>query len=145
MPGKPACLSNVEIFISSDGTTHYEAQTSGSVPFEIQGFIQAASQVRESTLKNWLRRAEWTRIKTKLEKDTKYNAFMSDDTSKRVQVHGQPKTKSGGRPRKVNAVHYSKCEDNAVEIFETSAFCLETIMYAAVWNSLCDAFSCGTA
>jgi hypothetical protein len=107
MPGKPANLSNVEIFISCDDATHYEAHTSSSVPFEIQDFFQApASQVRESTLKTWLERAEWTRVKNKLEKDSKYNAFMSDNTSdvkfEANQIHGEPKTKQGGRPRKAN-------------------------------------------
>ena len=105
MPEKPESLSNIEIFIPCDGATLYEAQTSGSVPFEIQGFVQAPSQIRDVALKRWLQHAEWTRIKTKLDKDLTYNAFLNDNTLKRVQVHGETRNKPGGRPRKVNTVN----------------------------------------
>ena len=116
MPGKPICVSNFEIFISNDGATLYEAQTSGSFLFEVHGFIQAqAHQIRISRLKNWIKHAEWSRIKTKLDKDDTYNAFLNDNTLKRVQVHGEPKVKPGGRPRKVNTLHYSKCTVNSAE------------------------------
>jgi hypothetical protein len=114
MPGKPICVSNFEIFISNDGATLYEAQTSGSFRFEVHGFIQA-HQIRDFALKHWLKHAEWSRIKSKLDKDHTYNTFLNDNTLKRDQVHGEPKVKPGGRPRKVNTLHYSKCTVNSAE------------------------------
>ena len=114
MPGKPVCVSNVKIFISNDGATLYEAQTSGSFRFEVHGFIQA-HQIRDFALKHWLIHAEWSRIQTKLDKDHTYKAFLNDNTLKRVQVYGEPKVKPGGRPRKVNTLKYSKCTMNSDE------------------------------
>jgi hypothetical protein len=116
MPGRiPVCVSNVEIFISNDGATLYEAQTSGSFRFEVHGFIQAPSQIRDFALKHWLKHAEWCRIRTQLDKDDTYNAFLNDNTLKRVQVHGGLKVNPGGRPRKVNTLKYSKCTMNSAE------------------------------
>ena len=108
MQGKPRCLCNVEIFIDRAGATRYAAQTTGSVLFDIQGYIQAENQVNGKMLQNWLAHAEWTRIRTRLEKDITYNAVMTDNNLKRVQVHGEPKNKPAGRPRKVNTDKYSK-------------------------------------
>ena len=98
-------LSSVEIFISRDAATQYAATASGSFLFNIQGFVQARHQVRASMLHTWLQRATWTRITSRrLHADPGYKALMADTNSKRVQVHGEPKTNLGGRPRKVNTV-----------------------------------------
>ena len=106
MPDKPPCASNIEIFVSKNLADLYVAQTSGSLQLEIQGFLQAKGQVRETALKRWLNDAEWTRVGNKLHKDSVYNVLLADSSSMRVQVHGEPQNKPGGRPRKVNTVKY---------------------------------------
>ena len=117
MSGIPTCLSNVEIFVRCDCAALYEAQTSGSVAFEVHGFIQAGqSQVRETTLRQWLNQAQWTRITTALDKDIAYNSFITDETFKRVQIHGTPKNRSG-RPRQVK-----KSQASDLHILKTECF-----------------------
>jgi len=106
LPGQfSSDLSSVEIFISRDAATQFAATASGSFLFNIQGFVQARQQVRATMLYRWLKHATWTRIKSRrLDEDPAYKALMGDNNSKRVQVHGEPKNKLGGRPRKVNTV-----------------------------------------
>ena len=106
LPGIPDSLSSVEIFISRDAANQFAATASGSIPFNIQGFVQAINQVRPVKLHAWLHEwhANWTRVTTRLAQDTTYKALMGDNNSKRVQVHGAPKNKTPGPPRKVNRV-----------------------------------------
>ena len=101
LPEIPDSLSSVEIFISQDAANQFASTASGSILFNIQGFVQATNQVRAVTLQTWLGHATWTRVMTKLNTDATYNALMGDKNSKRVQVHGEPKKKLAGRPRKV--------------------------------------------
>ena len=112
LPEIPDSLSSVEIFISQDAANQFASTASGSILFNIQGFVQAINQVRAVTLQTWLGHATWTRVKTRLDKDAKYNALMGDKNSKRVQVHGEPKKKLAGRPRKVNRVQYNSNTSN---------------------------------
>ena len=112
LPEIPDSLSSVEIFISQDAANQFASTASGSILFNIQGFVQAINQVRAVTLQTWLGHATWTRVKTRLDKDATYNALMGDKNSKRVQVHGEPKKKLAGRPRKVNRVQYNSNTSN---------------------------------
>ena len=107
LPEIPDGLSSVEIFISLDAADQFAATASGSILFNVRGFVQAINQVRAVMLHAWLGHATWTRVKTRLDKDATYNALMGDKNSKRVQVHGEPKKKLAGRPRKVNRVQYN--------------------------------------
>ena len=102
LPGIPDSLSSVEFFISRDAANQFAATASGSILFNLQGFVQATNQVRAGMLHAWLGHATWTRVKT--DQDTTYTALTGDNNSKRVQVHGAPKNKTAGRPRKVNRV-----------------------------------------
>ena len=102
LPEIPNSLSSVEIFISRDAANQFAATAFGSILFNIQGFVQATNQVRAVMLHAWLGHATWTRVKTRLDQDTTYKALMVDNNLTRVQVHGEPKTKLAGRPRKVD-------------------------------------------
>jgi phage-related protein len=104
MPEKQDCLTNMEMYVSRDAEIQYAETASGFIPFDVQGFVQAINQVNVTILKSWLEHATWTRIKPRLDWNTIYKALMSNNNSKRVQVHGEPKNKLGGHSRKVNTV-----------------------------------------
>jgi hypothetical protein len=50
MPGILQCLTNEEVLVSCDAAIQDAATASCSVPFNAQGFIQAANQVRAAML-----------------------------------------------------------------------------------------------
>jgi hypothetical protein len=64
LPRRPDGLSSVEIFISRDVANQFAANASGSVLFNLQGFIQAKNQVRAYSLHAWIEHATWTSLES---------------------------------------------------------------------------------
>ena len=93
LPGIPDSLSSVEIFISRDAANQFAATASGSILFNIQGFVQATNQVRAVMLHAWLGHATWTRVKTRWHKTPRTKLSWATTIRSEFKYMGRRRTR----------------------------------------------------